>query len=139
MDVFKSNDEEIQEYGLDFWSDKASTGKWKLFNPKNNFVIADFILLQMPNCCAVCISTRSEVKRPYRKLGLGSLLNELRKDIAKSNRYSLLLCTFRDDNTAQAKILEKNDWKTIYSFENIRNKNNLHISIYDLSKHEMKI
>lgn len=94
--------------------------------------IAGFTMLQLPGCCGVAISTRAVVGVPYRKRGLGALLNELRKDIAREAGYTVLMCTDVTRNTPQRKILEKNGWKNVFSFVNRRTGNEVAISVVEL-------
>ena len=137
VDDLRSDDPSLIEHNEDFWSEKAHSGKWKVLNSKNGSEIASFQLLTMANCCGICVSTRANVNEAFRKMGLGTLLNELRKDIAKNDGYGILFCTSRLDNEAQQKILTNNGWKKIFMFNNPRTKNNITLDIYDLSQHKI--
>ena len=94
--------------------------------------IASFHLYPMINCCGICVSTGSRVHKDFQKLGLGTLLNTLRIDIARNLGYGLLLCTDVESNEPQRKILQKNGWRDIHKFINPRTKNTVIISCINL-------
>ena len=93
----------------------------------NNINISNFTLIQLPGCCGVCVSTRCWVKETYRNKGLNTLLNNFRMEIAKYLGYTVLLCTDKEDNKAQKRVLEKNNWKQIDQFKNKRTGNIVNI------------
>lgn len=98
----------------------------------DNKFIAGFQLKQFPGCCAFVISTQACTTHLYRKKGIGSILNLLRIDIARTLGYSSLICTDIESNIAQRKILAKNGWKDIHSVVNKRTNNNVFISVINL-------
>ena len=115
------------------YTTKLAAGKYKLFRKAAPAVtVASFELAPMINCCGICVSTGAYVAPEWRKKGLGTLLNNLRMDIARFDGYSLLLCTDLVDNTPQRRILERNGWRNIYKFVNRRTGNPLHISVINL-------
>ena len=73
--------------------------------------IAAFSMTGLPGCCGVCVSHYSHVANRFQGKGLGTLLCGIRKDIAKTMRYSCLLCTDVDDNLPQQRILDRHGWK----------------------------
>jgi GNAT superfamily N-acetyltransferase len=99
---------------------------------KGNTNVGYFKLLQMPGCCGICISTGVIVYLSYQNKGVNTLLNNFRIDIAKNLGYGILLCTDVKNNTPQAKTLDKNGWKHIYTFQNPRTTNVLNISVKEL-------
>jgi hypothetical protein len=82
---------------------------------------AGFSLVAMPGCCGIVISTGAYVYSQYRQRGLGTLLNNLRKQMAWDMGYSLLLCTDVITNIPQQKILS--DWTPLGNFTNRRTGN----------------
>lgn len=95
--------------------------------------ICFFTIVQLPGCCGVLISTGAYVSPEFRNLGIGTILNNLRKEIAKKVLgYSLLLCTNRMDNRAQQTILRKNGWEKIHTFKNSRTDNKIAIHVVQL-------
>lgn len=96
-------------------------------------LIATFKIMQLPGCCGVMLSFNSAVERDYRGKGLGTYLHELRCLLAKQHGYTTFLCTDRTHNTVQNKILQENNWKIIYQFENKRSGNLVNINVKDLS------
>lgn len=98
----------------------------------HDVILAHFHLSQLVWCCGICVSTGAYVYEEYRNKGLGSLLNELRQHIATELGYGLLLCTDKLSNTAQRKVLAKNNWQDVYTFTNPRTGNELVISVKEL-------
>lgn len=96
--------------------------KFTVYNGSDEY-IAFFRLVQMPGCCGICISTESYVHSKFRKLGVGTVLNLLRIDLAKELGYGLLMCTDVESNEPQQRILKKNGWVKIETFANPRTKN----------------
>lgn len=94
--------------------------------------IAAFSMTGLPGCCGVCVSHYSRVADKFQGKGLGTLLCGIRKDIAKTMRYSCLLCTDVDDNLPQQRILDKHNWKKVFSFKNIRTGSKINISVVNL-------
>lgn len=94
--------------------------------------VAYFILLQLPGCCGVALSTGAIVFGPHRNKGLGTILNELRKDISREAGYTVLMCTDVMHNEPQRKILQKNGWKDVFEFVNRRTGNQVAISVVEL-------
>ena len=95
-----------------------------------NTQVASFSLYPFPGCQrGVVISTGSTVAAKFQKKGIGTLLNEMRLDIAKKWMYSLVICTDRLDNAAQQKILKKNGWRKVEEFVNLENKNKLALHV----------
>jgi hypothetical protein len=89
----------------------------------NNRAVAAFYLRELPGCCGVYVSYNCSVSSKYRKLGIGTLLNKMRQQIAWDHGYTLLICTDVDNNEPQQKILKKNNWTKLTSFIN-RNTDN---------------
>lgn len=103
------------------------TDKKEFFN-----VIANFFLVEMPGCCGVCISYNSAVLFPYRQKGIGTILHKMRIEIAKKLDFTVMMCTDREANSPQKKILQDNGWKSIDQFKNKRTNNLVNISVLHL-------
>lgn len=90
--------------------------------------VAEFSFVSMPGCCGIVVSTASLVAENHRNRGLGTLLNEMRRELAYQYRYGLMICTDLASNTPQQKVLERNGWSTACTFQNPRTLNtvNLH-------------
>lgn len=93
--------------------------------------IGYFYLEQLPGCCGVIVLFNMSVGALTR-LGIGTLLNELAKEIAKVHGYTVMLATDKHVNIPQRKILAKNNWKDIHQFRNKRTENVIDISVVDL-------
>lgn len=109
-------------------------GKYFIHNAAG-VTVAFFKLVGLPGCCGVCVSCGAGVYEPLKK-GLGTLLNEMRIVMAKKGGFGVLLCTDRELNTPQRKILAKNGWKDVFQFKNPRSQNVVNISVKDLTRKE---
>ena len=124
------NDTEKVDY-----SEKLALGRYSLTvpsEPSESGLVASFKLYPMINCCGICVSTQAMVTAAYQHKGLGTLLNQVRIDIARSLGYSLLLCTDIEKNAYQRKILARNGWRDIANFINRRTNNRVYISCINL-------
>jgi hypothetical protein len=110
------------EYGLDVRIKKGEQA------------IADFKLIQLPGCCGVLVSYNSYVYFTYRNRGMGKILNEFRQEIATYLGYTVMLCTDKDSNEPQSKILKSQGFKSVHQFTNRRTDNLVNISVLDLVK-----
>lgn len=111
---------------------KDHDGLFINISDKDNMPISSFCLMQMPGCCGICISYNSLIFPKYQGKGIGTLLNQFRIDIADYLGYTTLLCTDREENIPQKKILAKNGWKDVHSFVNKRTNNLVNITIKDI-------
>lgn len=91
-----------------------------------------FYLEQLPGCCGVIVLNTMQVCHGYTHLGIGLLLNELAKEIAKVHGYTVMLATDKHNNLPQRRILMKNNWVDVHQFVNKRTENTVDISIVDL-------
>jgi hypothetical protein len=95
-------------------------------------LIARFSLAQLHGCCGICVSYHSIVYPPFRNIGIGSILNKMRFEIAKSVGYGILMCTDVVANIPQRKILENNGWEEVHMFTNPRTDNRVSIHVINL-------
>jgi len=115
-----------RSYEIDEWystADKMGTGLYSLVitTPKTGKTkqeVARWELVQMKNCCGICVSTAAQVRPAYRNKGIGLVLNQIRIDLARSMGYSLVFCTDVVSNEPQQKILKANGWKRVHTFLN---------------------
>ena len=121
------------------YCEKLDVGKYELLvgeigdvKGTKTRVAASFELHPMINCCGICVSTKAFVAEGFRRKGLGTLLNNLRIEIARLNGYGLLLCTDVESNEAQRKVLAKNGWKDVHDFVNPWTQNKVFISVVNL-------
>jgi len=94
--------------------------------------ISEWYMYEFPHCCAFIISCGVTVYPTYRKLGIGSLLNEFRQDIGRLFEYSAILCTDIEQNVPQRKILLKNHWYDVLKVRNKKTENNVFLSVKNL-------
>lgn len=70
-----------------------------------------------PGCSQIAISHSVYLPELKRGQGIGQKANELRQGIVFGEfGYDCLLCTVRDDNEAQKKILRANNWEHLTMF-----------------------
>lgn len=90
----------------------------------HDFSLAAFYLALFPGCCMYAVSYHSQVNPYYLRIGIGSLLQEMKEALsAKFLGPRHLLCTVRADNTAEVALLRKFKWKKIYQDTNSRTGN----------------
>lgn len=92
---------------------------------KDNKAISFFSLEMIPGNCGICVSTGSFVFEQYRNRGIGKALNLVRIEIAKRLGYSIIMCTIKESNTIQKKILWANNWRQDYTFLNMNTGNTI--------------
>lgn len=117
----------LQQPGL-----RMGEGTYQLNNGEGEY-IALFSIEQLRGCCGVCVSTGAHVSMPYRRLGLGTLLNEMRLGMAKRLGYGVMLCTDVITNGPERKLLAKNGWKDVHKFRNPRTGRQVAISVRSLA------
>jgi GNAT superfamily N-acetyltransferase len=83
-------------------------------------IVTRFSLIPMPGCCGIIISTGVYVYPDFRGKGLGTLLNNMRIQMAQDLGYGLIICTDVDSNKPQKRILSKNGWNLVDNFINPR-------------------
>lgn len=109
------------------YEDRYPEGKFtlKYKTTKKEEIIAQFSLVNMAGCCGIVISTGSFVTVPYRNKGIGTILNAMRQQIAFQWHYGLIVCTDKENNKGQQKVLDKNSWIKNLSFKNPRTNNHI--------------
>lgn len=95
--------------------------------------IASWKLYEMPHCCAFLISCNAFVLPSMRNLGIGTLCNTFREEIAKTLGYTAMLCTDMVKNDVQRKILAKNGWTDLHKLLNKRTGNEVFLSLKTIS------
>lgn len=106
-----------------------SSGLYQLLatREKREGVAAQFSLTQLPGCCGVMVSFHAHVLERIRRMGLGRKLTELRERLAKDQGYSYILAIVTGDNEAQMKVMDKQGWKKLDTFQNFRTAHIAHI------------
>ena len=94
--------------------------------------ITSWGLYEFPSCCAFCVSTQAYVTPKFRGVGVNTLSNALRQQIAKNYGYSALICTDIESNVAERKTLIANGFSDIYQIKNKRTGNIVNISVKKL-------
>lgn len=97
-----------------------------------NTTVGIFSIMQLPGCCGICLSYHAQTSRFYKNKGIGTILNKMRIEMAKELGYGIMMCTDIKGNEPQEKILTKNGWKSIFSFNNPRTSNNVNIHTINL-------
>ena len=106
---------------------------YQIYTAANVRRVASFSMGLFNGCCGICISYHSSVSIPFRKKGLGTLLNKFRRELARLDGYTILLCTDVVTNKPQRKLLENAGWKDLLTFKNNRSGNTVALSMYDLN------
>jgi hypothetical protein len=133
------------EIGAEYQPD-ADKKDWIIFNAwcEGSFVvrcertnikptnISTFKLYRMPHCCGIIVSCNAFVAEQYRHRRVGTVLNNLRQDIARMLGYTIMLCTDIAQNEHQRRLLKTNGWKDVLDFKNRRTGNTVILSYIGL-------
>lgn len=126
----------VRTHDVRSFADKSQSGYYRLTTlpePKIYKTIASFVLVPMPGCCGVVVSTGAHVSFECRNMGIGTLMNQLRIILAKELGYSQIYCTVTSTNTHQIKILQKNGWWFVGpEFTNSKTGNKIRNYIYHI-------
>ncbi|HEC67062.1 MAG TPA: GNAT family N-acetyltransferase [bacterium] len=85
-----------------------------------------FIMCTFPGCCAYGVPYNTYVDEQARGLGIGSLLQHFKIELAKEIGWSYLMCTTKADNDVQNHVLRKHGWERIDTRLNSRTNNAIH-------------
>lgn len=77
---------------------------------KDMDVVSKWSIVPFPNCKHACVFASVEVNEKFRGKGIGTKLNELRITMARKLGYNKMFCTVLNNNLAQLKVLNKNNW-----------------------------
>jgi len=80
-----------------------------------------------PGCNQIVISNHSFVPKQARGKGIGTRDHSDRLEQIESLGYDYAICTVKEDNIPQIKILEKNYWKHLDTFTNRETENTVRI------------
>lgn len=101
---------------------KVYTGDYKIeIHPKGSSVfepLAQFGMLPLPGCRAICVLHHSEVHPACRGRGIGKELLRIRMQVAKEVGYTTVVATVQGSNTIERKLLEEADWSLTDMFMN---------------------
>ncbi len=122
---------EIKRWRVEsFMSKTHEEGSWEIWIDKQ--IIAGFKLVCMPGCCGIVVSTGAYVAAHQQGKGLGTLLNQMRVQIAWQLGYTVMICTDVEGNEPQRVILRTNGWDNIWYFTNRRTQNVVNVDMIDL-------
>lgn len=84
------------------------------FHATDGWSWADFSLKMMPACCKLLVSCYTSVNgRHYTRQGWGSLMQDIKEDIARHLGVSSIIATVVRGNTAEEACLKKHGWKQV--------------------------
>lgn len=78
-------------------------------------------LTPLPGCPAIVVSHDVFVPEHMRHNGVGTQACRARIEQCNFLGWDVIMCTAREDNSAEIAILKKNDWKKVHSFKSSRN------------------
>jgi ribosomal protein S18 acetylase RimI-like enzyme len=90
-------------------------GTWHLC-AEDGSPVARFNVATFPNCGAVAVLCDLHIEPPYRGVGLGRLLHELRMRAAQQAGVRVLLATVQEDNEDAQRLFGK--WRKVSAFVN---------------------
>jgi len=94
-----------------------------------NCTVAEGKIVEMPGCCGLVVSTGAWVSYDERNYGVGTIMSDLRSEIAKCMGYTAMICTDVDTNAPQQKVLGTLGWDRVSGFVNRRTDNPLSIHV----------
>lgn len=97
-------------------------GTWHL-EAVDGSPVARFNIAPFPNCGAVAVLCDLRIEPPYRAVGLGRLLHELRIRAAQQAGVRVLLATIQEDNENAQRLVSK--WRKVSTFTNPETGNRL--------------
>lgn len=128
----------IQVLKSSYDGERANSGEFRLIHKSpeepSYTTISNFDLKRLPGCCGVCVSCHASIVQKFRGNGLGTLLNKMRLVMARQMGYGMLICTDISTNKPQCRILEKNNWKHLITFNNPRTSNDVLIHSFNLNE-----
>ena len=102
------------------------------YNPTKVVHLARFSLSFLPSCAGIIVSHGLFVSELYRGNGIAQKLQDIKKEIARDLKASLILATVNVENAPQKSILNKFGWQAIKSFFNKKTGNQIEIQVIDL-------
>src|SRR5687768_9885709 len=94
--------EAIVGYPVTFRHGQTSLGV-EIIKAGTQLRLAGWRLVGLPGCCGVVVSTEAWVTTKHQRKGLNTLLNKVREEIAKANRYGMIICTTISNNIPENK------------------------------------
>jgi hypothetical protein len=79
----------------------------------NGVCIAKFTMGPLAGNAYILVSSGSETRHIYRNKGIGTLMNELRVEIARYVEAHVIMCTVSCQNDYQLAIMKKNGWEIL--------------------------
>ena len=90
-------------------------GTWHL-DAADGSPVARFNVVPLPNCGAVAVLCDLHIEPPYRGVGLGRMLQQLRIRASEQARIRVLLATVREDNADALRLFTR--WRKLVAFTN---------------------
>lgn len=90
----------------------------------------------LPGCDQIAVSHSAFILPELRHKGYGSYNHLARLHRMHDMHYDLALCTTRADNLPQIRILAKNGWKRLYSFNSKKTGSHVILWVRDLSSYK---
>lgn len=80
-----------------------------------------------PGCNQIIVSNHSFIAKERRGKGLGDQVHKERLAYIETLGYDYVICTVKEENIPQIKILEKNNWRHLDTFTNRETENTVRI------------
>lgn len=107
---------------------EVETSRGKIFevgvvHPIREELVATYRLIEMPSCGGIVILSKIQVKEHLRGQGLGGVVVRTAFEVAKVNRYAVMVCTVVNSNEIMKKVLAKAEFKQTFDFLNFKTSN----------------
>lgn len=87
---------------------------------------------QFPGCAQLIVSNHAFIKKEHRGKGFGQQAQLNKLNLAAELGYNCIICTVKASNMREKYILQKNNWKHVWSFFNTESETEIEIWIRNL-------
>lgn len=98
-------------------------GTFKGYDTKSNELVTSFKLAPLVGCNGVCVFTKFFISEEYRGIGLAKVIVKRAESVAISLKYSVIICTTKENNEPMIKTLKRLEWNKSFDFINLKTAN----------------
>lgn len=87
---------------------------------------------QFPGCAQLIVSNHAFITKDQRGKGFGQKQQLAKLEFAAQLGYNCIICTVKQSNVAEKRILSKNGWKHVHTFFNTESNCPIEIHVRDI-------
>lgn len=87
---------------------------------------------QFPGCAQLIVSNHAFIRPDQRGKGFGQKQQLAKLELAAQLGYNAIICTVKENNVREKRILAKNGWKHVHTFFNTESSCNIEIHVRDI-------